>query len=84
MLAALQGGQATDVRVTLGALGSFFPVGAPACEVERRDLLERVGEEVIAHDAAKEDFALSARKACRMLLEHLAGAEHYAVSRYVQ
>ncbi|MCU1260592.1 MAG: hypothetical protein JWO80_3477 [Bryobacterales bacterium] len=84
MLAALQRGRATDFRVTLAALGSFFPVGATACEVERRDLLERVGEEVIAHGAAKEDFALSARKACRMLLEHLAGAEFHAASRYVQ
>lgn len=73
-----------DFHVTLGVLGSFFPVGAPACEVERRDLLESVGEEVIALGAAKEDFALSARKACRMLLEHLAGGERHAVSRYVQ
>lgn len=72
MLTALQTGCTDDVRATLANLDRFFPAGSPFAEFERRELIEGLGAEVVAHRKAN--------PACRALLEHLAGTAWMSVT----
>jgi hypothetical protein len=74
MLAALQDGSADDVRVALAGLDRFIPADSTSSESERRDLLEGLGTEAIAHPSR------GARNACLALLEHLAGPDRPALT----